>query len=99
MSNDRHNLLPDELERALRRATERTLGALTALRRAVRDHVHQQRAGGNDLDEIQLQLRTIVARTLDGVPSSDHADGDHGTLTRQIIQWSSGFYTEKDRAT
>jgi len=96
MSTDgQHNLLPDELERALRRATDRTAGTLTALRRAVRDHVHRQRAGGNDLDEIQLQLRTLLARALEGTATAEQADGGEETLTRQVLQWSSGFYTER----
>lgn len=96
MLNNQHNPLPRELELALRRATDRTLTALASLRHAVREHVHQERAGGNDLDEIQLQLRAIVARALDGVPPAEHTDGGHhARLTRQIIQWSSGFYTEK----
>ncbi|HYU52693.1 MAG TPA: hypothetical protein VEK37_07095, partial [Gemmatimonadaceae bacterium] len=37
------NALPEELERALRRATDRTLSALTSLRRAVRQHVRNER--------------------------------------------------------
>jgi hypothetical protein len=95
MLTDRPNPLPEELERALRRATDRTLAALTALRRAVRDHVHKERSDGNDLDQIQLELQSIVARALDGVPPHNTAGGDHATLTRQIIRWSEGFYAEK----
>jgi hypothetical protein len=96
MSTDnRPNPIPDELARAFRRATDRTLSALTALRIAVREHVHKGRAGGNDLDEIQLQLRMMADRALDGLPANDQADGDQRSLTRQIIQWSEAFYTEK----
>jgi hypothetical protein len=88
--------LPDELDRALRRATDRTLAALTALRRAVREHVHSERASGNDLDEIQLALRGIIARAQDGLPRADgNGDGQHDALTTQMIKWSEGFYTER----
>jgi hypothetical protein len=95
MSNENKRKLPDELDRALRRATDRTLGALTALRHAVREHVHHERAGGNDLDDIQLELRAVIARALEGMPSPGDVDSGHAVLTGQIIQWSAGFYTEK----
>lgn len=44
MSTDnlRSSPLPDELGRALRRATNQTMAALTALRRALREHVHKE---------------------------------------------------------
>ena len=93
-TNDQNNFLSDELERALHRATDRTMGALTSLRQAVRDHVHHQRDGGNDLDEIQLQLRTISIRAMDGISPVPLTDGDQSNLNRQIMQWSSTFYTE-----
>ena len=94
MSNDDHHNLPNELDRALRRATGRTLTGLTALRWAVRDHVHKQRARGNDLDEIQLQLRAILTQALEGVAPVEHTDDGQGALALQVIQWSSAFYTE-----
>lgn len=95
-ADSQHNSLPDELERALRRATSHTLGALTSLRRAVRDHVHRQRAGGDDLDEIQLQLRALATRAGESVGTQKAwTDDNQDTLTRQIIKWSSGFYTER----
>jgi predicted RNA-binding Zn ribbon-like protein len=97
MSNPNNRNLPEELERALRRATGRTLNALTSLRRAVREHVHQQRAAGNSLNEIQQQLRASAARALDGVPSAGNTDTDPSVLTSQIIEWAAGFYTEKQQ--
>ena len=94
-TDDHNNPLPDELERALKRATDRTVAALTALRRAVRAHVHTERAQGNDLDAIQLELRGIINRALEGLPSDENAAGSNPTLTHQIIQWSGDFYTER----
>ena len=56
--------LPDELDRALRRATDRTLVALTSLRKAVRQHVQDEKDGGATLPEIEMELREIIARVL-----------------------------------
>src|SRR3954464_1500606 len=95
LKDDQPNPLPDELERALRAATDRTLATLTALRVAVREHVHKGRDSGNDLDEIQLQLRTIADRALAGIQLGENTDGRSGSLSRQIVRWSEGFYTER----
>lgn len=95
LKEDQHNPLPDELDRALRAATDRTLTTLTALRVAVREHVHKSRDKGDDLDEIQLQLRTIAERALSDIPSTDVAEGTTGSLGRQMLRWSEGFYTER----
>ena len=95
LKDDQHNPLPDELDRALRAATDRTLATLTALRVAVREHVHKSRDNGDDLDEIQLQLRTIADRALAGIQLGDTTDGRSGSLSRQIVRWSEGFYTER----
>lgn len=97
-TDDQNNFLSDELERALRQATDRTMGAFTSLRRAVREHVHYQRDSGNGLDEIQLQLRTISTRAMDGIGPVPVTAGDQGNLNRQIMQWSSTFYMERGGA-
>lgn len=94
-TDDQHKPLPDELERALRAATDRTLATLTALRVAVREHVHRSRDRGDDLDEIQLQLRTIAARAVAGIPLTHDAEGTTGSLGVQMLQWSKSFYTER----
>jgi len=87
------NLLPDELDRALRRATDSTLTALTSLRKAVRQHVHTERSRGTTLSEIDLDLRALVARAQKGLSQSDgDGDGHHDALTVQVIKWSEGFY-------
>ena len=96
MSTDnRKNKLPAELEYALKRATGRTLSAMTSLRRAVRAHVHTERSQGTELDTIQLELKGIITRALEGLPADLVPEGNHTTLTHQIIQWSGDFYTER----
>src|SRR6266566_2584885 len=63
--------LPDELTAALRRATDRTLNALFSLRRAVREHVHDERSRGATLGEIDTDLRTMITTA---AGNSDHPD-------------------------
>ncbi len=93
------NSLPEELDRALRRATDRTLVALTSLRKAVRQHVHDERERCATLAEIELDLRALIARLhqeavrTDG---TDGTDGEHETLARQMIKWTEGFYKQND---
>ena len=92
--------LPDELDRALRRATDRTLSALTSLRKAVRQHVQTERNRGATLRDIEFDLRALVTRVHEGISLSRDGDGDgdgdghHDALTSQVIKWSSGFYDE-----
>jgi hypothetical protein len=90
------NSLPDELDRALKRATDRTLAALTSLRKAVRKHVDDEKDGGATLPEIKKELREIIARVLEDAEARDSVDGERETLAAQMIKWSEGFYTEKD---
>ena len=88
--------LPDELDRALRRATDRTLIALTSLRKAVRKHVQDGKNGGATLPEIEMELREIIARVLADAEGRDSIDGERDTLAAQMIKWSEGFYEKKD---
>jgi len=88
--------LPDELDRALRRATDRTLVALTSLRKAVRQHVHDERERGTTLPEIELELRAIIARVLKDAEGRDSVDGERDTLANQMLKWSEGFYRQQD---
>jgi hypothetical protein len=88
--------LPEELDRALRGATDRTLVALTALRKAVRQHVQDERNRGVGLDEIEIELRTIITRVLKDAAGRDSIDGERDTLANQMIKWSAGFYHQKD---
>jgi len=90
------NSLPGELDRALRRATDRTLIALTSLRKAVRKHVQDQKASGATLPEIEMELREIIARVLADAEGRDSIDGERDTLAAQMIKWSEGFYQKKD---
>jgi len=90
------NSLPEELDRALRRATDRTLSALTALRKAVRKHVQDEKDAGATLPEIEMELREIIARVLADAEGRDSIDGERDTLAAQMIKWSEGFYKTKD---
>jgi hypothetical protein len=89
------SLLPDELDRALRGATDRTLVALTALRKAVRQHVQDERARGTTLSDIEEELRTIIARVLEDAAGRDSIDGEREVLGTQMMKWSAGFYHEE----
>jgi hypothetical protein len=90
------NPLPEELDRALRRATDRTLVALTALRKAVRQHVTDERDKGSSLSEVELELGEIIARALRDAEGRDSIDGERGTLANQMVKWTAGFYHQKD---
>jgi hypothetical protein len=88
--------LPEELDRALRSATDRTLVALTALRKAVRQHVHDERERGTELADIEVELRAIIARVLKDAAGRDSIDGEREILANQMLKWSSGFYHQHD---
>jgi hypothetical protein len=92
----RVHALPEELDRALRRATDRTLVALTSLRKAVRQHVHDERERGTTLSQIELELRGIIARVLKDAEGRDSVDGERETLAHQMLNWSKGFYDQQD---
>jgi len=93
-ANGPTNPLPGELDRALRRATDSALSALTSLRKAVRQHVHTERSRGTTLSGIEFDLRALVSRAQEGLSRSDGdgGDGHHDALTVQVIKWSEGFY-------
>ena len=88
--------LPEELDRALRRATDRTIVALTSLRKAVRQHVHDERERGTTLSEIELELGVVIARVLKVAEGRDSVDGERDTLATQMLKWSKGFYNQQD---
>jgi hypothetical protein len=90
------NPLPEELDRALRRATDRTLVALTSLRKAVRQHVHDERERGTSLPDVERELRAIIARALKDADEREPVDGERDTLSNQMIKWSHGFYEESN---
>jgi hypothetical protein len=90
------SLLPEELDRALRGATDRTLVALTALRKAVRQHVQDERERGAALSEIELGLRATIARVLEDAAGRDSIDGERDALASQMMKWSQGFYKQND---
>jgi hypothetical protein len=88
--------LPEELDRALRQATDRTLVALTSLRKAVRQHVQDERERGTSLPEIETELRATIARVLKDAEGRDSVDRERDTLANQMLKWSKGFYDQQD---
>lgn len=90
------SLLPEKLDRALRGATDRTLVALTALRKAVRQHVLDERERGAALPDIELGLRAIIARVLEDAEGRDSIDGERDALANQMMKWSQGFYKQNE---
>jgi len=94
--SDTPSSLPDELDLALRRATDRTLLALTSLRKAVRKHVQDEKDSGATLPQIEMELREIIARVLEDAEGRDSIDGERDTLAAQMLKWSEGFYKTKD---
>lgn len=88
--------LPEELDRALRGATDRTLIALTVLRKAVRQHVQDERERGTSLPDIEVELRAIIARVLKDAVGRDSVDGERDALANQMMKWSKGFYNQND---
>jgi hypothetical protein len=94
--NGQSHPLPEELDRALRRAADRTLVALTSLRKAVRQHVQDERERGTSLPEIETELRAVIARVLKDAEGRDSVDGERDTLANQMFKWSKGFYDQQD---
>ena len=90
------NPLPEELDRALRRATDRTVSALTALRKAVLAHVNSERDRGTSLDQIKLDLQEIISRVHDGAVKDGDGNGEHDIISAEVIKWSDGFYKRSD---
>jgi hypothetical protein len=92
------NPLPEELDRALRRATDRTISALTALRKAVLLHVSSERDRGVGLSQIKLDLQEIISRVKDGAGKDGDGDGngEHETVSAEVIKWTDGFYKRSD---
>ena len=96
------NPLPEELDSALRRATDRTLSALTALRKSVLLHVSSERNRGVALSQIKLDLQEIISRVKDGAGKNGNGDGDgdgdgeHETVSAEMIKWTDGFYKRSD---
>jgi len=91
--------LPDEFAAALRRATDRTLIAIQSLRKAVRDHVHTERSRGVALDEIDVDLRSMIAAAGDGDGRPDSSPERVEELTKQVMKWSESFYSGDGKGT
>jgi hypothetical protein len=90
------NPLPEELDRALRRATDRTISALTALRKAVLFHVNGERERGVSLATIKLDLQGIIARVHESALKDGDGDGEHEIIAAEVVKWTDGFYKRSD---
>ena len=84
--------LPDELERALQRATVQTIASLGALRKALRAHVHRERDQGATLPDIENALRALVSRAESSSPTTANGDGAEDSLASQLVKWSEDFF-------
>lgn len=89
-------LLPEELDRALRRATDRTISALTALRKAVLLHVSSERDRGVGLSQVKLDLQELVSRVKESAENNGDGNGEHETISAEVIKWTDGFYKRSD---
>jgi hypothetical protein len=90
--------LPAEAERALRRATGHTLTSFAFLRKALREHVEIERAQSSLL-EIEVELRTLVARTRLELPTVPAEAGSQDNLSEHLMEWTETFFrTPKARA-
>jgi hypothetical protein len=82
--------LPPELQAALERALSQSLGSLDSLRITIRRHVRSQRKRGASLDEIDAQMRKMMA-------AADTKADDGATVTRelstQIAKWTRTFFS------
>jgi hypothetical protein len=90
------NPLPEELDRALRRATDRTLSALTALRKSVLLHVSSERDRGVSLSQIKLDLQEIISRVKESAANDGDGDGEHEIIAAEVFKWTDGFYKRSD---
>jgi hypothetical protein len=83
--------LPEELVAALHRATDRTLNALTSLRKAVREHVYTERSRGQTLGEIDDGMRTMITTAAGETDHPDYSLDRHDELTRNVLKWTESF--------
>jgi hypothetical protein len=88
--------LPEELDRALRRATDRTLSALTALRKSVLLHVSSERERGASISQIKLDLQEIISGVKESPENNGDGNGEHETISAEVIKWIDGFYKRSD---
>lgn len=92
---DRHHdspiQLPADAERALRRATGHTLTSFAFLRKALREHVENERKEGSLL-EIEIGLRALVARARLELPVTPGIVGSPDNLSEHLMEWTETFF-------
>lgn len=89
--------LPRELEQALQLATSNTIASLVALRKALRQHVRDERSRGVGLVDINLGVRAMLTRVEERSPRAAIKPGSgRGTLSAQVVEWSEAFFRQVD---
>lgn len=83
--------MPAAAERALRRATGRTLTSFAFLRKALREHVEDERKESS-LEEIEIELRAIVARVRQDLPAGPADAGSQDNLSEHLMEWTETFF-------
>ena len=94
--DESHIPLPEELNRDLRRASERTLSAITSLRKALLEHVQSERRRGTTFPNIKLDLQEVISKLQVGESGTKADSGGQHELATQMIEWADGFYNRKD---
>ena len=83
--------MPAAAERALRRATGRTLTSFAFLRKALREHVEGERKESS-LEEIEIELRALVARVRLDLPIGPADAGSQDNLSEHLMEWTETFF-------
>jgi hypothetical protein len=82
--------VPAAAEKALQRSIRHTLTSFGSLRKALRDHVEIERRE-RSLVEIEIDLRTLVARTRLELSRSAET-GSQDNLSEHLIEWTDTFF-------
>jgi hypothetical protein len=88
---DSSTAMPAAAERALRRATGRTLTSFAFLRKALREHVEDERSHSS-LEEIEIEMRALVARVRQELPTGPPDAGSQDNLSEHLMQWTETFF-------
>jgi hypothetical protein len=87
--------LPAELELALAKAASGALSALHSLRKAVRDHVHDECSRGTSQSEIDDGLRSLIDSCAPDLGHVDYSAERADEVRTQVLVWSASFYTPR----
>jgi hypothetical protein len=59
-------------------------------------HVGSERDRGVTLSQIKLDLQEIISRVKEGAAKDGDGDGEHETISAEVIKWTDGFYKRSD---